>query len=80
MSRTLKLDEDVEAKLDREARRRGTASDVLANEVLRRELEPSPTSSEPSFQITGPFVRSRPGYSFDNVEKLLDEVETPARK
>lgn len=74
------MDEDVEAKLDREARRRGTAPDALANEVLRRELETSPASSEPSFQITGPFVRSRPGYAFDNVERLLDEVETPTRK
>jgi len=80
MSRTLKLDEDVEAKLDREARKRGTAPDALANEVLRRELETSVTSSDLPFQITGPFVRSRAGFSFDNVEKLLDEVESPTRK
>ncbi len=77
MARTLTLDEDVEAKLEREAQRTGAAPEALANEVLRRGLETPPGES---FEITGPFVRSRPGFSFDNVEKLLDEVEAPMRK
>jgi hypothetical protein len=38
MARTLTLDADVEAKLEREAQRSGTDPQQLANEVLRREL------------------------------------------
>ena len=74
---TILLDDDVATRLNAEAQKTGADPQQLANEVLRRELE---TSSEPSFQITGPFARSRPGFSFDNIEKLLDEVETPTRK
>jgi len=38
MARTLTLDEDVEARLEREAQRMGTAPEELANDVLRRAL------------------------------------------
>ena len=73
MAQIVSLDEDVAGRLQAEAERRGTAPDELANDVLRRALQ------EP-FAITGPFVRSRPGYSFDKIERLLDEVEGPMRK
>ncbi len=79
MARTLTLDADVEAKLDAKANETGTDPQQLANEMLRRELDGRTSPSE-RFEITGPFVRSRPGYSFDNIEKLLDEVESPMRK
>jgi plasmid stability protein len=42
MARTVTLDADVEARLNAEAERRGTAPEELANEVLRRGLEGEP--------------------------------------
>ena len=70
---TITLDDDVAAKLENEASKIGAAPQRVANDVLRRAL------NEP-FEILGPFVRSRPGYSFDKVEQLLDEVEGATRK
>ena len=75
---TVTLDEDVAAKLEGEAERTGVSVAEAANETLRRAF----TTGEDNdvFEIRGPFVQSRPGITFDKIERLLDEVEGPARK
>ena len=75
---TVTLDEDVAAKLEGEAQRTGVSVAEAANETLRRVLV-TQGDGEP-FEIRGPFVRSRPGFAFDKIERLLDEVEGPTRK
>lgn len=76
---TVTLDEDVAAKLEGEAQRKGIPIAEAANDALRRVLVPTEGEIRP-FEIRGPFVRSRPGYSFEKVERLLDEIEGPSRK
>ncbi len=74
---TITLDDDLAEKLDREAARRGSDSAAdLATQVIRRELERIGT-----FEITGPFARSRPGAgSFDSISRVLEEIEGPEWK
>jgi hypothetical protein len=74
MGRTITLDDDVAEKLEVEAARSQRPVKDLANDVLRRELDRKP------FRIEGPFVRSLPGVSFENIEELLDEAEGLTRK
>jgi hypothetical protein len=76
---TVTLDEDVAAKLEGEAERTGVSVAEAANEALRRALTTEDEKDGP-FEIRGPFVRSRPGISFEKIERLLDDVEGPARK
>jgi len=73
---TITLDDDVAEKLEREAARRGRASADFASQVFRSGLE-----SLGSFEITGPFARSRPGTpGLDSIAQVLDELEGPEWK
>jgi len=78
---TITLDDDVAAKLEQEARERGESIREVLNDALRRGLSPPPRiPGVKPFKIRGPFVRSRPGISFDNIEELLDQLEGPLRR
>jgi len=78
---TITLDDDVAAKLDEEARRRGAPFRETVNTVLRRGLNPPrrPAGSE-RFKVEGRLLRARPGITFDNIEELLEQIEGPRRK
>jgi hypothetical protein len=77
---TVTLDDDVAARLEEEGRQRGESLREVLNDALRRGLSPQRRIPGKAFKIRGPFVRSRPGLSFDNIEELLDHVEGPRRK
>ena len=78
---TVTLDDDVAAKLEEEGRERGASLREVLNDALRRGLSPPPRiAGRKPFKIRGPFVRSRPGVTFDNIEELLDHLEGPLRK
>ena len=71
---TIKLDEELAAKVQREAERTGTAPEEVLKDAARRGFR------EP-FEIKGPFATSRPGVgSFDCISRLLEEVEGPEWK
>ena len=76
MSTTVTLDDDVAKPLHEQATREGVSLDQVVNEKLRKGIE---TQTKP-FRIDGPFVRSRPGISFDKIQEVLDEAEGPLRK
>jgi hypothetical protein len=73
---TITLDDDVAEKLEREAERLGRPVVDFASEVVRQEL-----ARMASFEISGPFARSRPGVgSLDCTARVLEELEGPEWK
>lgn len=78
MARTLTLDADVEAKLEREAQRIGTAPEELANQVLRREL--GTELPRRKFVAHARNLGARPDVNFDCAWKLLDEIDRAPAK
>ena len=81
MRTTLTLDEDVAAKVKREARRSGKSFKEVVNETLRRGLAEARTSSVPPFTIRPRDLgRLRPGLNLDSVGELLEQVEGPLHR
>ena len=81
MRTTLTLDEDVAAKLKAEVRRSGNSFKQVVNEVLRRGLNSRPpTIPEKPFPILARPLGLRPGYSYDNVWELIEQIEGPDYK
>ena len=81
MRTTLTLDEDVAAKLEAEVRRSGRSFKQVVNEairagLIRRTKEPR---SRPAFVIRSKNLGLREGYSYENVEELLDRAEGERR-
>jgi len=78
---TLTLDEDVAARLKAEVRRTGTSFKQVVNEVLRRGMNtPLPAPPQRPFPILVRDLGLRPGYSFDNIGELLEQIEGPFYK
>ncbi len=76
MRTTLTLDEDVAAKLKAEIRRTGKPMKTVVNESLRVALTES-LKDKPvkPFKVHARPLGLRPGLSFDNVWKLIEEIE-----
>ena len=81
MRTTLTLDRDVDAKLRAEARRSGKPLKLIVNDCLRvglnSRLQKSPAKP---FVIKARTLGLKPGYSYDNIEELLDQIEGPLRR
>ena len=81
MRTTLTLDDDVRAKLEAEMRKTGKSFKETVNETLRvglttrREAKPAKP-----FKIYARDLGTRPGFNFDNIEELLDQIEGPMRR
>jgi hypothetical protein len=75
---TLTLEDDVNAKIQREVRRSGRSFKAVVNEALRKGLD-SPT--EPAaFRVTPFDMGLRPGIDIDDIEGLLDQLDGPMRR
>jgi hypothetical protein len=75
---TLTLDDDVAARLQREARRSGEPFKVVVNRLLRQGFAASSQRPPTPFRVvTRDLGRLRPGLSLDNVGELLEAVEGP---
>ena len=81
MRTTLTLDDDVQAKLDQEARRSGRSFKEVVNYYLRIGLD-ARNSAEPPRKFV---VRARPmglreGLSYESIASLLEQVEGPLHR
>ena len=80
MRTTLTLDDDVAAKLKAEVRRSGNSFKQVVNDVLRRELNKPAEKKLPPFKVKARDLGLRPGYSYDNVWELIEQIEGPDYK
>jgi plasmid stability protein len=77
---TLTLDDDVAAKLRARARRTGQSFRAVVNDVLRQGLNAKRASvPERPFTVKARDLGLRPGFSYDNIAELLEQIEGPAR-
>ena len=81
MRTTLTLDDDVAAKLEAEVRRTGRSLKDVVNEAIRTGLlrPQTATPGRAGFVIRSKALGLRAGYSYDNVEELLDHAEGDRR-
>ena len=80
MRTTLTLDPDVDAKLRAEARRSGKPLKRLVNEYLRAGLNArrQKLPAKP-YVVKARSLGLKPGYSYDNVWGLIEEIEQHER-
>jgi hypothetical protein len=73
---TLTLDEDVAAKLRAEARRSGQPLKQVVNQFLRLGLT-SRSQLKPAqpFVVRARALGLRPGFSYDNISELVEQIE-----
>lgn len=72
----LTLDDDVAAKLRAEIRRSGKAFKEVVNETLRIGLNyHQQAKSLPPYRIKARALGLRPGFSYDNISELLDQLD-----
>ena len=81
MRTTLTLDDDVEAKLRAEARKSGEPFKQVVNRVLRTGLNVrTQAASLPPFKVKARPLGLRPGFSFDKVSELIEQLEGPVHR
>ena len=78
MRTTLTLDDDVAAKLRAEARRSGEPFKQIVNRALRTGLNVrSVAAAAPPFKVKARPLGLRPGFSYDKVWELIEQIEGP---
>lgn len=81
MRTTLTLDDDVSAKLREETRRSGRPFKQVVNDCLRLGLiTHSKAASLPPFKVKARPLGLRPGYSYDCVWRLIEQIEGPTHR
>ena len=81
MRTTLTLDDDVAAKLRAEARQSGKPVKQIVNDCLRLGLSArSKAASVPPFKVKTRPLGLRPGFSYDCVWKLIEQIEGPLHR
>ena len=81
MRTTLTLDDDVEAKLRAEARKSGEPFKQVVNRVLRTGLNVRTQGAPlPPFKVKARPLGLRPGFSFDKVSELIEQLEGPVHR
>lgn len=76
MRTTLTLDDDVAAKLRAEARRSGEPFKQVVNRVIRIGLHSrQKAKSIPPYKVKARPLGLRPGFSYDNISELLDQLD-----
>lgn len=78
---TLSLDDDLAAEIQKMADRSGRSFEEALNSSLRSSVAAKPvaTSSQP-FEVRAKALHARPGFDFDDIEGLLEQVEGPAHR
>ncbi len=79
MRTTITLDEDVAAKLRAAARKSGRPFKQVVNEAIRTGLARQ-AKKLPPFEIQGrELIRLKPGFNYDKVEDIFDQLDGPGR-
>ena len=79
MRTTLTLDDDVAAKLRAEVRKSGAPIKQIVNDCLRVGLNSrSKAASRPPFKVKARALGLRPGFNYDNVWELIEQIEGPS--
>jgi hypothetical protein len=73
---TLTLDDDVAARLEREAHRTGAPYREVVNQALRRGLEVGVVAATP-YRVETRRMQRRPGQDVNHVAGLLDQLDGP---
>lgn len=78
---TLVLDDEMESLLQAEARRTGRPFEEALRDALRRGLGEGPTKLAGSapFRVRPKALRAHPGLDFDDVEGLLEKLDSAPR-
>jgi len=75
---TLTLDDDLGAKLKEESRLSGKPFKQIVNDCLRAGLNVrAKTTPKPPFRIEARPWGLRPGFSYDKVWELIEQIEGP---
>jgi hypothetical protein len=78
---TLTLDDDVKAKLDEEMRKNGKSFKEAVNYYLRLGLNgQAVTKPVKPFVVRARPLGLKPGFSYDNVEELIEQAEGPLHR
>jgi hypothetical protein len=78
---TITLEDDVRAKLEAEMRKSGRSFKETVNETLRLGLlSRQKTVPSKPFKIRPKAMGLKPGYSYDKVWELIEQVEGPDYK
>ena len=81
MRTTLTLDDDVAAKLRAEARKSGEPFKQVVNRVLRTGLNFRMKAVPlPPFNVKARPLGLRPGFSYDKVSELIEQIEGPLHR
>jgi len=81
MRTTITLDPDTTAKVKAEMRRTGRSFKEVVNSLLRRAPDSSKAPGEVKpFKVRAKALGERPGYNFDNIGELLEQLEGPDYK
>jgi hypothetical protein len=78
MRTTVTLDPDTAAKVKAEMRRTGDPFKQVLNRLIRNSPEPQ-TPKKP-FKVRAKPLELRPGFSYDNIGDLLEQLEGPFYK
>jgi hypothetical protein len=81
MRTTITLDDDVAAKLQAKARKSGRPFKQVVNDALRTGLALEQHAKRlPPFTIQShQLLRLKPGFNYDKVEEIFDQLDTPLR-
>jgi hypothetical protein len=77
---TLSLDDDVARLLNKESRRSGASFKEVVNHLLRLGLTAAKRPARKPFAVTPRKLGLPPGFTYDNVEQLVEALEGPAHR
>lgn len=77
---TLSLDDDIAAEIQKMADRSGRSFEEALNASLRCSVPTPRTVPAKPFEIRAKALHARPGFDFDDIEGLLEQVEGPAHR
>jgi hypothetical protein len=77
---TLSLDDDLAAEIQKMADRSGRSFEETLNASLRSTVPTPRNVPAKPFELHTKALHARPGFDFDDIEGLLEQVEGPAHR
>jgi hypothetical protein len=80
MRTTITLDPDTAAKVKAEMRRTGLTFKEVVNTLLRQASGQEKSTTKKPFKVKPFLSGERPGFDYDNIGELLEQIEGPFYK